>query len=79
MTRNRTRTARTRRRRRVRPLAVGDRVRFVLGSREVVAEVVEDYGGIGVHGRQLVSVELTTWDGGVERFDVAADDVSLAS
>ncbi|MCO5171013.1 MAG: hypothetical protein M9894_32215 [Planctomycetes bacterium] len=65
------------RRSRERRLKVGDLVRFQLGAREVVAEVVEDYGGIGVGGRQLVSVARATEDGGRERFDVAAPDVTL--
>lgn len=39
-------------------LAVGARVRFFLGSREVFGEVVEDRGAIGVRGRRLYGVSF---------------------
>jgi hypothetical protein len=62
---------------RPRPLKVGDRVRFVLGTQEVVADVVEDRGGIGVGGRQLVGIALRTYEGEVEKFEMAAEEVTL--
>jgi hypothetical protein len=43
-------------------LRVGDRVRFLFGPHPVVADVVEDHGGIGRGGVQLVSVMLEGWD-----------------
>ncbi len=36
---------------------VGDRVRFQWGVRKVVGTVVEDRGGLGVDGEQIVRVE----------------------
>ena len=39
-----------------RKLAVGDRVEFELVGRRVFGTVVEDRGGLGVGGRQVVSI-----------------------
>jgi hypothetical protein len=60
-----------------RRLRVGDHVRFVLGTSEVSAQVVEDRGDIGVGGRQLVSVMLQGFGGDMETFEVAAEEVTL--
>lgn len=56
---------------------VGDRVRFRVGALDVLAEVVDDHGAIGVGGRRLLSVAVTSADGEVDRFDVPADDVTV--
>ncbi len=65
-------------RRAQRRLRVGDQVRFPFGSHEVRAEVVADRGNIGVGGLQMVGILARTYAGGeLERWDVAAQDVTL--
>ena len=57
-------------------LKVGERVRFKIAAREVLAIVVEDLGNIGVEGRQLVIVETETEaDVEPERFSMPAADL----
>ena len=58
---------------------VGDRVRFELGTREVVGDVVRDLGPIGVNGRQLVVVmmRLDPDEGGDRRTDVPAEELTV--
>lgn len=60
-------------RRKKKGLKVGDRVRFRLGTRDVVADVVEDRGPIGVGGRQLVAVALVAEDGEVRKFEMPVE------
>lgn len=42
---------------RERSFAVGQHVKLQFGRHDVVGRVIEDYGPIGLHGRQLVRVE----------------------
>ena len=56
---------------------VGDRVRFRVGTREIVAEVVEDRGYIGVNGRHAVAVSFVGDDGEVEKLDWPADELTV--
>ncbi|MDH3593689.1 MAG: hypothetical protein OEU09_18080 [Rhodospirillales bacterium] len=56
---------------------VGDRVLVRFGTRSIRAEVIEDLGGIGVGGRQIVRVKaLEPTDGEREEFEVAADELN---
>lgn len=60
-----------------RAVKVGDRVRFKISARELVAEVVEDRGYIGVNGRHVVAVRVSAPDGEDEKFDWPADDLTV--
>jgi hypothetical protein len=56
---------------------VGDEVVVRFGTREIRAKVIEDLGGIGVDGRQLVRVRaLEPTNGEFEEFEVAADELN---
>jgi len=59
-----------------RPIAVGDRVRFMYGDQTTVAEVVEDRGNIGYRGRHLIRIRVVQSDPSDE-FEIAADEVQL--
>ena len=62
---------------------VGSRVRFRLGNHDVVAEVVEDRGTIGVGGRRIVTVRLVAGSpaepGFSERFEMPVENLTLVS
>ena len=59
-------------------IRVGDHVRFDYGAREVLAEVIEDRGPIGVGGRQIIRVRLIgdEWHGAQLDFEVPAEQVT---
>lgn len=59
-------------------LRVGDLVSFRIGSLLFRARVIEDRGGLGVRGRQLVGIEvLSEDDSGAppERFEMPAEEL----
>lgn len=56
---------------------VGDRVRFLVGAREIVADVVEDRGNIGVNGRHVVALQFPGADGEVEKLDWPAEELTV--
>jgi hypothetical protein len=60
-------------------IEIGDRVRFLLGTREFVAEVVDDHGSIGLNGRRLVVVSVQSEDGSTETFTVPSEDLALVN
>lgn len=60
-----------------RAVKVGDWVRFKIAAREIVAEVVEDRGYIGMNGRHVVAVRASAPDGEVEKFDWPADELTV--
>jgi hypothetical protein len=62
------------------PLAVGAKVRFKFGGRDVVATIIEDRGPLGVDGVQILRVrlELAGINESME-FEVPATDVSVAA
>lgn len=56
---------------------VGDRVTIQFATRVIQAEVIEDLGGIGAGGRQLVRVRaLEPTDGEYEEFELAAEELN---
>ena len=62
------------------PLAIGTKVRFKLGGRDVVATIIEDRGPLGAGGVQIVRVRVAVagTDGSME-FVVPASDVQAAA
>lgn len=54
---------------------VGDRVRFHIAAIEIVAEVVEDRGNIGVDGRHVVAVRFEGEDGEIQQMDWPAEEM----
>ena len=58
-------------------MRVGDRVRFLVGACQIVAQVVEDRGNIGMNGRHVVAVAYPGADGEIERLDWPADDLTV--
>lgn len=60
--------------------AVGARVRFKLGGRDVMATVIEDRGSLGIGGAQLLRVRLTvSGTDEVMEFEVPASEVRAAA
>jgi hypothetical protein len=61
-------------------LAVGTKVRFKLGGRDVVATIIEDRGPLGVGGVQILRVRLqVAGTDEVMEFEVPATEVSAAA
>ena len=61
-------------------LAVGARVQFDLGGRNVVATVIEDRGPLGIDGVQILRVRLQVAETDeVLEFEIPATDVSSAA
>lgn len=60
-------------------LRVGDLVSYSFGPRTVRAKVVEDRGGLGVGGRQIVVIEVEETDDGQDprRFEMPADELTV--
>lgn len=60
-----------------RTVRVGDRVTLQFVTRVIQAEVIEDLGGIGAGGRQLVRVRaLEPTNGEHEEFELAAEELN---
>ena len=60
-------------------VCVGDQVVLRFATRTIRAEVIENLGGIGVEGRQLVRIRaLEPTDGEREELEVAAEDLEPA-
>lgn len=60
--------------------AIGTRVRFELGGRDVVATVIEDRGRLGTDGAQLLRVRLqVSGTDEVLEFEVPATEVRAAA
>jgi hypothetical protein len=59
---------------------VGDRIRFEFGGRVTAGKIIEDRGGIGVGGEQLlrVQVDVAMTDATME-FEIRAADVKSAA
>lgn len=53
---------------------VGDKVRVTVGSRTVMAEIIEDRGRIGVRGKRLFRVRMNT----ALETEVPADELTPA-
>jgi hypothetical protein len=61
-------------------LAVGTKVRFKLGGRDVVGTVIEDRGPLGIGGVQLLRVRLrVAGTDEVMEFEVPATELSAAA
>jgi hypothetical protein len=61
-------------------IAVGSKVRFKLGGRDVLAVVVEDRGLLGVGGEQVWRVQVRV--SGIDEvmdFELPASDLRIAS
>ena len=60
--------------------AIGSKIRFKLGGRDVVATVIEDRGYLGVGGAQLLRVRLqVSGTDEVLEFEVPATEVRAAA
>jgi hypothetical protein len=57
---------------------VGDKVRFHVGARRLLGEVIEDRGAIGVSGRRLLRIRVGSHGNGRE-FELPADEVALSA
>ena len=59
---------------------VGDWVTFLMGYRNVVVQIIEDRGPIGVKGRRLYRIERHFDDGDREpdRFEMPEEDLTAA-
>jgi hypothetical protein len=60
-----------------RTVRVGDRVRIRIAALEIVADVVEDRGHIGVGGRHFVAVSFVGEDGEIEKMDWPAEEMTV--
>ncbi len=58
---------------------VGDWVTFPFGTRNAVAQVIEDRGPIGVKGRRLFRIEITWDDREPDRFEMPEDEMMPAA
>jgi hypothetical protein len=57
---------------------VGDWVSFLYGPRKVRAQVIEDRGPLGVHGRRIYRVRLDLENGQSTSFEQLEDDLESA-
>ncbi len=65
---------------RKRRVKVGDRVGLRIGARDLVADVVEDRGAIGVGGRRFVAIVVRPENGAsgeAEKFDWPAEELTV--
>ena len=58
-------------------IKVGDKVRFKYGRGPVIATVIEDMGGIGLKGRQLLRVRFSLEDPFITETEMPAEEVEL--
>ena len=71
-------TSSTSKRTRPRKINAGDRVRMPYGIGEILADVIEDRGFIGIGGRQLIRVRVNPGKEWQEEFEVPAEEVKIA-
>ena len=61
-------------------LAVGTKLRFKLGGRDVVATIIEDRGSLGIGGAQILRVRMqVSGTDEVIDFEVPATEVRTAA
>ena len=58
------------------PVRVGEKVTFNVGTRRLRGEVIEDRGTLGVAGRRLVRVRVGKGDAASD-FELPAEDVHV--